>query len=104
MINVGGEADAAALRRGWVHKLANGGEDGGDGVIVVSELFIEPRFELFESTGQLLVRGEQFAQLHEGAHDVHAHGDGAWGVQDIGGLDGAVFGEGERTISPAAPT
>jgi hypothetical protein len=35
---------------------------------------------------------------------VHAHGDGAGGVQDISGLDGAVFGEDERTISAAAPT
>jgi hypothetical protein len=31
--------------------LANGGEDGGDGVIVVGEFFIEPRFELFEAAG-----------------------------------------------------
>jgi hypothetical protein len=48
------------------------------------------------------VRGEEFLQLHESAHEVHAHGDNVRGAQDISGLDGAVFGEGERTISPAA--
>jgi hypothetical protein len=36
-----GEADAAALRIGRVHQLADSGEDGGDGVIVVLELVLE---------------------------------------------------------------
>lgn len=100
----GGEANVAVFRRRWVHELANSGEDRGDGLVMVGRLLIEPRFELIEAAGQLLVRGEKFAQLHEGAHDMNAHGDGARGVRAIGGLGGAVLGKGERPISPAAPT
>jgi hypothetical protein len=33
------------------------------------------------------------AQAHEGAHDKDSHGDGALGVQDVGGLNRAMLGE-----------
>lgn len=42
--------------------------------------------------------------MHEGAHDVHTHGDGARGVQDIGRLNDAVLSEGEGTVAAATPT
>ena len=63
LLEIGGEADAAALGRRRVHELSDGGENGGDGLIVGSELFIEPSFELVEAPGEIFVRGEQFAQL-----------------------------------------
>jgi len=71
-------------------------------LIVGGEFFVEPGFELIETPGEIFVRGEQFAQLHEGAHDVDAHGDGARGVQDVGGLDSAVLSEGPGELAAAA--
>jgi hypothetical protein len=63
---------------------------------------LELTLELVELAGESRVRGEQFAQLHEGAHDVDAHPHGAGAVEDGGGHDGAVFGEGERRKSGIA--
>lgn len=65
---------------------------------MLSELFIEPRLELREAPGQLPVRAEQFAQLHEGPHDVHTHLDGPWAVQNGGRHDGAVLSESVRQV------
>src|ERR1035437_4489243 len=51
----------------------------------------------FVSLGMTLedggVGGEFLAHLHKGAHDVKAQLDGLRAVQDIGGLQCAVFGE-----------
>ena len=46
--------------------------------------------------GQGLVIDEQLAETDEGADDDQAHLHGAGAVQDIGGLQGSVFGEGVR--------
>lgn len=51
-----------------------------------------------ERARQLLVGGEQPAQLDECAHHVDAHRHGARGVQNVGGLDGAVLGESVRQV------
>jgi len=55
-----------------------------------------------ELAREILVRGKQLAQLHEGAHHVDAHLDGAGTVQDGGSHDRAVLGEGERELATAA--
>jgi len=89
-----GESYRPALRRRRMHELSDGREDGGDRLIVRGELFIEPSLELCESACQFLVRAEQLAQLHEGAHDVDAHLDGTWAVENRGGHDRPVLGEG----------
>src|SRR5882757_9297613 len=102
LIDVGSEADRSALGLRRVHELADGRENGGDGFIVGGELFIEPGLELREPASQFLVRGEQFTQLHEGAHDVDTDLDGARGVEDGGGHNRAVFGESIGKI--ASPT
>jgi hypothetical protein len=47
-----------------------------------------------ELASERSVGGEQLAQAHEGADDEYAHGNGAWGVQHIGGLDRAMLGKG----------
>src|SRR5205814_6043066 len=97
LLEIGGEADAAALRP-RVHELADRGQDGGDGLIVVLVLALE----LIELAREPAVGGEEFAQLHEGAHDIDAHLDGPGAVEDGGGHDGAVLGEGEGRQSRIA--
>jgi len=54
LFDVGGEADAAALRWRWVHQFADRREDGGDGLIVLGEFFVYPSFELCKSPGEFL--------------------------------------------------
>jgi hypothetical protein len=54
LFDVGGEADAAAVRWGWVHQLADRREDGADGLIVLGEFFVDPGFELCKSPGEFL--------------------------------------------------
>jgi hypothetical protein len=49
LTDIGGEADTAALWRWWVHELADGGEDGGDSLIVIG-VFVEPSLELRDAT------------------------------------------------------
>ncbi len=46
-----------------------------------------------ELASQRGVRGEELAQLHEGAHDVDAHGNDPRGFKHVGGLDRAMLGE-----------
>ncbi len=58
LIDVGGEADATALGRWRVHELSDRRENGGDGLIVGGEFFVEPSFEFIETPGEILVRGE----------------------------------------------
>ena|SRR6266404_9123311 len=58
LLDISGEADAAALGRRRVHELADRGEDGGDRRIVGGELLIEPCCELRESARQFFVRAD----------------------------------------------
>jgi len=58
-------------------------------------------FELIESVGKRLVRCEQFTQSYKGANHVHPHLDRPRAIQNVGRLNGAVFGEGKRSISSA---
>ena len=53
-------------------------------------------FELFELRSKLLVRGEHFAQTHEGTYDIQADFDSAGNVQNGRCHKCAVFGERER--------
>ena len=57
------------------------------------ELLLDACLELIETAGELLVRDQELPQLHEGAHDIDAHLDGAGAVEHGGGHDGAVLGE-----------
>ena len=79
-----------------MHELADRREHGGDGLIVRGELLLDACFECIVAPGQFLVGADPLAQLHECPHDVEAHLDGAGAVEDGGGHDGAVLGEGER--------
>jgi hypothetical protein len=45
-------ADAAALGRRRVHEFSDGGEHGGDGLVVRGELFLDAGFELIEAFGK----------------------------------------------------
>ena len=40
LLKIGGEADRPALRLRWVHELADGREDGSNGLIMFGEFFI----------------------------------------------------------------
>src|SRR2546429_9320983 len=65
-----------------------------DGLVVGLQL----AFELIEFLREILVRGEDLPQLYERAHDIDAHRHSARRAQNVGGLDGAVLGEGVRQI------
>ncbi len=54
LVDVGGEADAAALRSRRVHQFADGRENGGDCLVMVLKL----AFEFVELAGQGGVRGQ----------------------------------------------
>lgn len=78
LLLAGDEADGPFLRCWrWRHQLADGIEDAGDGLILGHELALHAGFQLIEALGQFLVAGEQLAQLHESAHHVNRHLDGA---------------------------
>jgi hypothetical protein len=68
LVEVGGETDAAALGRRRVREFSDGGEDGGDGLVVVLVLALK----LIELAGESGVGGQKFAQAHESTHDVEA--------------------------------
>jgi hypothetical protein len=51
LANLGGEADATALRDRWVHELPDSREHGDDGLVVGGELLLDARFELIEAPG-----------------------------------------------------
>lgn len=87
-----------------MHELTDRRADGGDGFVVGDELLVKARFELVEVLGQFLVGSEKRTQLHERAHDVYGHLYGALAAEYIGGLDGAVLGEGEGLVTSAAAT
>ena len=57
----------------------------------------------FRQLGQdMAVAGDGAAHAYKSENDEHAHLDGAFGVQDGSGHDGAVFGEGVGQITGAA--
>lgn len=60
--------------------MADGIEDAGDSLVLGQELALHAGFQLVEALGQLRVAGEQFAQLHEGAHHLDRQVDGARAV------------------------
>ena len=96
----GGEADGGFGRGfGFLHEVADGVDEGEDLVVVVLEFVLE----FGEFVCELLVGGEEFAEFDEGADDEEAGVDGLRAVEDGGGHDGAVFGEGvgERAASSA---
>jgi hypothetical protein len=57
-------------------------------------MVLETTFEFVELVGELVMGGKEFAEFDEGADDEEAGFDGLWTVQDGGGHDGAVLGEG----------
>jgi hypothetical protein len=83
-----------------MHELPDGGENGGDLLVVLGELLVEARLELRESPGELAVGAQQLAQLHEGAHDIDTHLHRTGAVEDGGGHDRAVLGKGIGKIPP----
>jgi hypothetical protein len=106
LFEISGEADGPALGHGplLVHQLPDRREDGTDGAVLFGELFVQSRLKLGEAPGQLAVGTQQFAQVHEGAHDIDAHRDRTGGVQDVRCLDGAVLGEGVRQVFDVVAT
>lgn len=48
------------------------------------------------------IGGLLLAQFDESADDVNTHGDGAWAVQHIRGLQATMFGECPWTIRSAS--
>ena len=42
------------------------------------------------------------AQPGEGADDIDAYGDGPWAVENVGGHEGAMLGEGIRQMANIA--
>lgn len=70
------------------------------GVIVIQQGLIDFR-QPFEDGD---VGGEVFAHLDKRADDVEAHFDGVGAVQDGGGHDGAMLGEGVRQCAATTVT
>src|SRR6185312_17400520 len=97
LAEVGGKSDRAALGYRRVHELTYRREDGDDRLVMSDELLFETRFKLIEAAGELLARGPELP-LHEPAHPIDAHLDGSGAVEDSGGHDGAVLGEGVRQV------
>ena len=77
-------------RRG--HQLAYGLEDDLELFIVLAELL----FEFFQLTGQVLVRGEDFSQAHEGTDHLDARRDRNRTVENIRRHHSTVFRENKR--------
>lgn len=48
------------------------------------------------------MRGQGLAELDEGADDVDAHGNGTGAIEDVGGHEGTVFGEGVGQVPDIA--
>lgn len=92
------EADTTDGLGGKGRELADGFEERGDFLVVIAEAFFE--FEEFE--GELVLRAEKFAELHERANDLNAGVNGNGAVQDAGEHDGAVLGEDVRVMASAA--
>lgn len=85
------ETDAAAGLAGRCHKLANGFEEGGEFLVVISEAF----FELEQLESELVLLAQKFAEANESADYSHAGLNRNGAVQHAGKHDGAVLGKGE---------
>ena len=62
------------------------------------------RFQMIERARNLLVRGEEEAEPHEGTHDLDIHGDGARASEHGGEHGHALLGECVGSGAPTAPT
>jgi len=71
--------------------------DRAERVVVRQECFINFR-KPFQDGG---VGGQLLAHLQEGAYDKHAHRHGFGTIEHGRGHDGAMLGEGERTVGSA---
>jgi len=60
--------------------------------------------EFSELRQDLLIAGQSLAHVDESSDHEDAHFDGALGIQDGGGHDGAVFGEGVGKMAAPAVT
>lgn len=101
MIILCAEADARLGRFGWwIEEGLELRPDDAQGVIVFEERFIHFG-ETFENGG---VGHELLALLHEGAHNIDAHLDGARAMQDVGGHERAMFGKGPGAVCRATAT
>lgn len=98
LLKIGRKSDATALRNLRLHELANGRENGGDRFVMPLELALE----FVQLAGKLGIGSQQLAKLDERAHDVEAHFDSTWAVEDSGGHNGAVLGEREGVVACAA--
>src|SRR2546421_9862841 len=74
-VEIGCESDAAVLRRFRVHQFAYRGEDCGDRLIVVRQLFLETRLELIEFSSELSIRDQQLPHTDEGRSEERRVGE-----------------------------
>jgi len=88
------ESDAARIDRFRLHEFAN----GFDQLLNVAIVAFQAKFEFDQLGFYLPVRDRGFAQVYESAYHEDAHFDGAFGVQNGRGHDGAVLGKGIRQI------
>ena len=85
------EADLAPMTRPLgSSEFADGSNDGGELSVVRADAGVE-----FGELGRNdLVVDDQQAEANKGPDDMDAHFGGGVAVENIGGLDGSVFGEG----------
>ncbi len=57
LVDVGGDADATALRCRRVHKFSDSRERASDGIVVRGKRLLDARFELIEPTGEIRAHG-----------------------------------------------
>src|SRR2546422_5776774 len=84
-------------RRG--HELADGDDERADGLIVARDF----AFHLGKLFGELLVTGDPLTKVYKSPHDKDADLDGPRRIEDAGGHNGAVLGEGIGPETTAAP-
>ena len=75
-----------------------------DGLENGRELGVGLRFQGIETPGELLVRGEDEPQAHEGAHDLDIDGDGAGAIEHRRQHRHSLLAEGIGRGSASAPT
>src|SRR6185295_18325980 len=75
-------------------ELSDGFDDSRELVVVTSH----PRVEFGEFGGECLVIDHQLAQMNEGPDNLDARLGGGFAIENVGGLNRAVFREGEGEI------
>jgi hypothetical protein len=99
---VGGvKANLSALRLWlwrWIKNIHDALEDFHNGRLVEVEAAFEFLLQLRQLAGKLPGVRKRGPHLEEGAHNIYAHLHGLRTVQNVGGHDGAVFGEGVRQV------